>query len=90
MSRHRKFRHRLRMRMVDRNIARLAAGLLHDGMSCQIVSKLENELPKEHEMTAKDKYWVFCKSKAAKGYRKGAHRQPKWTKITNRTPPFGF
>ena len=37
------------------------------------------ELPKEHEMPAKDKYTVF--SPHAKGYRKGIHKVPKWTRV---------
>ena len=37
------------------------------------------ELPKEHEMPAKDKYTIF--SKTAKGYRKGIHKVPKWTRV---------
>ena len=37
------------------------------------------ELPKEHEMPAKDKYTVF--SATAKGYRKGIHKVPKWTRV---------
>lgn len=37
------------------------------------------ELPKEHEMPARDKYTVF--SKHEKGYRKGIHKVPKWTRV---------
>lgn len=37
------------------------------------------ELPKEHEMPAKDKYTVF--SPHSKGYRKGIHKVPKWTRV---------
>lgn len=37
------------------------------------------ELPKEHEMPAKDKYTIF--SATAKGYRKGIHKVPKWTRV---------
>lgn len=37
------------------------------------------QLPKEHEMPAKDKYTVF--SPHAKGYRKGIHKVPKWTRV---------
>ncbi|KAF8969800.1 mitochondrial 54S ribosomal protein YmL31 [Flammula alnicola] len=46
------------------------------------------ELPKEHEMHARDKYTVF--SPHAKGYRKGIHKVPKWTRLTLRTNPKGF
>ena len=37
------------------------------------------ELPKEHEMPARDKYTVF--SPHARGYRKGIHKVPKWTRV---------
>ena len=37
------------------------------------------ELPKEHEMPPRDKYTVF--SRHAKGYRKGIHKVPKWTRV---------
>jgi hypothetical protein len=37
------------------------------------------ELPKEHEMPAKDKYTVF--SPHERGYRKGIHKVPKWTRV---------
>ncbi|KNZ75417.1 54S ribosomal protein L31, mitochondrial [Termitomyces sp. J132] len=37
------------------------------------------ELPKEHEMPARDKYTIF--SANAKGYRKGIHKVPKWTRV---------
>ncbi len=37
------------------------------------------ELPKEHEMPARDKYTVF--SPQARGYRKGIHKVPKWTRV---------
>jgi hypothetical protein len=37
------------------------------------------ELPKEHEMPARDKYTVF--SPRVRGYRKGIHKVPKWTRV---------
>lgn len=37
------------------------------------------ELPKEHEMPPRDKYTVF--SRHVKGYRKGIHKVPKWTRV---------
>ncbi|KAF8201507.1 mitochondrial 54S ribosomal protein YmL31 [Pholiota molesta] len=46
------------------------------------------ELPKEHEMHPRDKYTVF--SPHARGYRKGIHKVPKWTRLTLRTNPKGF
>jgi hypothetical protein len=36
-------------------------------------------LPKEHEMDPRDKYTVF--SRSSKGYRKGIHKVPKFTRV---------
>lgn len=46
----------------------------HDSIQTQALL-----LPKEHEMPAKDKYTVF--SPHARGYRKGIHKVPKWTRV---------
>lgn len=43
------------------------------------------ELPKEHEMPARDKYTVF--SPHARGYRKGVHKVPKFTRVRSSTLP---
>jgi hypothetical protein len=42
------------------------------------------ELPKEHEMPPKDKYTVF--SPHTRGYRKGIHKVPKWTRVSSLPP----
>lgn len=44
--------------------------------------------PKEHEMSATDKYSVF--SRYSSGYRKGIHKVPKWTKLSIRRNPRHF
>ena len=44
------------------------------------------QLPKEHEMPARDKYTTF--SKWDKGYRKGIHKVPKFTRVCG-CPMFG-
>lgn len=41
--------------------------------------------PREFQMSPKDKYSVF--DKKARGYRKGVHKVPKWTKLSLRTNP---
>ena len=41
--------------------------------------------PKESQMSSKDKYTVF--DKKARGYRKGIHKVPKWTKLSMRKNP---
>lgn len=38
------------------------------------------QLPKEHEMAPRDKYTVF--TRWARGYRKGIHKVPKWTRVS--------
>lgn len=44
--------------------------------------------PAEQQMSYKDKYTYF--NKQAQGYRKGIHKLPKWTKITQRRNPDFF
>jgi len=88
MGRHQKARQRSRLQAVDSTIANVAAGLRGEGVTIKKLSLLDKNFPKEHEMPARDKYWVFARY--ARNYRKGAHRQPKFTKISNRTNPVGF
>lgn len=88
MGRHQKARMRSRLKAVDNTIANVAFGLQHEGLNVKKLNILDKTFPKESEMPAKDKYWVFARY--ARNYRKGAHRQPKFTKISNRTNPLGF
>lgn len=89
MSRTQKARQRKRLRAVDGVIATVAAALGAQNMTLRKLNFLTGpDFPKESEMPAKDKYWVF--SRKGREYRKGAHREPKFTKISNRKPPFGF
>ncbi|KAJ3575992.1 hypothetical protein NP233_g721 [Leucocoprinus birnbaumii] len=74
---------RARLKKVDAVIETVRAS----GVQCRSLAQAL-ELPKEHEMPAKDKYTVF--SKHEKGYRKGIHKVPKWTRLTLRTNPKGF
>ena len=46
------------------------------------------ELPKENEMPPRDKYTVF--SRHAKGYRKGIHKVPKWTRVRIAITPIAY
>lgn len=87
MSRYQKARQRRRLRHVDETIATVAKGLASKGETVHALEKLKM-LPKESEMPARDKYWIF--NRTSRNYRKGAHRQPKFTKVTNRVPPPGF
>ncbi|KAI0340611.1 mitochondrial 54S ribosomal protein YmL31 [Trametopsis cervina] len=79
----RKANARARLKKVDAVIEAVRSS----GVECAALTKAL-ELPKEHEMPAKDKYTIF--SKWDKGYRKGIHKVPKWTRLTLRTNPKGF
>ncbi|KAF9264877.1 mitochondrial 54S ribosomal protein YmL31 [Marasmius fiardii PR-910] len=79
----RKANARARLKKVDAVIEAVQAS----GVKCAALDKAL-ELPKEHEMPARDKYTVF--SPHERGYRKGIHKVPKWTRITHRTNPLGF
>ncbi|EJD06004.1 60s ribosomal protein l31 [Fomitiporia mediterranea MF3/22] len=79
----RKANQRKRLKQVDSVIEAVRAS----GVKCAALDKAL-ELPKEHEMPARDKYTVF--SAWDKGYRKGVHKVPKFTRLTLRTNPKGF
>ncbi|KAF9818902.1 hypothetical protein IEO21_02440 [Rhodonia placenta] len=79
----RKANARKRLKRVDSVIEAVRAS----GVECASLVKAL-ELPKEHEMPARDKYTVFTRH--ARGYRKGIHKVPKWTRLTLRTNPTGF
>ncbi|KAG0682658.1 hypothetical protein C6P40_001102 [Pichia californica] len=83
-----KRRQRHRMQTVDSNIAVLYEGLKANSMSSKKVDDLHFNFPKENEMKSKDKYTVF--NKHARGYRKGVHFVPKWTKLSFRNNPENF
>ncbi|OCH95632.1 mitochondrial 54S ribosomal protein YmL31 [Obba rivulosa] len=83
LSRTRKANVRARLKAVDSVIEAVRAS----GVECAALTKAL-ELPKEHEMPAKDKYTIFTPH--ARGYRKGIHKVPKWTRLTLRTNPRGF
>lgn len=89
MSQPQKARQRRRLRAVDKVIATVAAGLQARNLTLHKLDRLTGpDFPKESEMPAKDKYWIF--SRKGREYRKGAHRQPKFTRVSNRKPPVGF
>ncbi|TFK26424.1 mitochondrial 54S ribosomal protein YmL31 [Coprinopsis marcescibilis] len=79
----RKANQRARLKKVDSVIEAVRVS----GVQCGALTRAL-ELPKEHEMPAKDKYTIF--SPTAKGYRKGIHKVPKFTRLTLRTNPKGF
>ncbi|KDN51767.1 hypothetical protein RSAG8_00315, partial [Rhizoctonia solani AG-8 WAC10335] len=79
----RKTNQRERLKRVDAVIEAVRVS----GVECAALTKAL-ALPKEHEMPARDKYTTFVKS--AKGYRKGIHKVPKFTRLTLRENPKGF
>ncbi|OAV95582.1 hypothetical protein PTTG_12658 [Puccinia triticina 1-1 BBBD Race 1] len=74
---------RKRLREVDSVIQ----AVKDSGVQCGALTKAM-ELPTEADMTPRDKYFVF--SARSKGYRKGIHKVPHFTKITHRVNPKGF
>ncbi|EPT05894.1 hypothetical protein FOMPIDRAFT_84008 [Fomitopsis schrenkii] len=74
---------RKRLKRVDSVIEAVRAS----GVECASLTKAL-ELPKEHEMAPRDKYTVFTRWE--RGYRKGIHKVPKWTRLTLRQNPTGF
>jgi hypothetical protein len=54
----------------------------------KLIERWKIEMPTEAEMLARDKYTLF--DKKAKGYRKGVHKLPKWTRVSQRLNPPGF
>lgn len=55
--------------------------------SLRLLNKAEN-FPREDQMSSRDKYTIF--NKYSKGYRKGIHKVPKWTKVSSRRNPKHF
>ncbi|TFK55257.1 60s ribosomal protein l31 [Heliocybe sulcata] len=83
LSRTRKANQRDRLKKVDSVIEAVRAS----GVECKALTEAL-QLPKEHEMPAKDKYTAF--SPHSRNYRKGIHKVPKFTRITQRVNPKGF
>ncbi|GEQ69228.1 hypothetical protein JCM33374_g2899 [Metschnikowia sp. JCM 33374] len=82
---------RKRMRLVDNNIEVLFQSLKvqnAETTNCKKIDNLYFNLPREKDMTRKDKYTTF--DKKVKGYRKSVHLVPKWTKTTFRENPKYF
>lgn len=79
----RKANARSRLKKVDAVIEAVRAS----GVECEALTRAL-QLPKESEMPAKDKYTIY--SPYERGYRKGIHKVPKWTRLTLRTNPKGF
>lgn len=71
MSSMQKYRHRQRLRRVDRIVACVDNALAKQGMVAAAVERWKLEMPTEAEMEPRDKYTLFDRN--AKKYRKGVH-----------------
>ncbi|EDN07348.1 mitochondrial 54S ribosomal protein YmL31 [Histoplasma capsulatum] len=83
-----KARQRKRLRAVDKVVDTVSAALERNGMTSKAVARWFEEMPREEEMLAKDKYTIFDRKE--KKYRKGIHKLPKWTRVSQRVNPPGF
>ncbi|KAF2085454.1 mitochondrial ribosomal protein L31 [Saccharata proteae CBS 121410] len=83
-----KQRHRNRLQRVDNVVATLDKALAKQGLSMSKLDRWKAEMPAEQEMRPKDKYTVFARYE--KKYRKGIHKLPKWTRVSQRLNPPGF
>ncbi|EME84413.1 uncharacterized protein MYCFIDRAFT_163223 [Pseudocercospora fijiensis CIRAD86] len=88
LSRHQKARQRQRLRRVDNIVARLLRDVAAEHGTTKLIERWKAEMPTEGEMLAKDKYTMF--DKKVRGYRKGVHKLPKWTRVSQRLNPPGF
>ncbi|KAI5779777.1 mitochondrial ribosomal protein L31-domain-containing protein [Geopyxis carbonaria] len=88
MSSPQKYRQRKRLQRVDRIVACLDNALKKQGIEVAAVERWKTEMPTEAEMPARDKYTLF--DRKAKNYRKGVHKVPKWTRVSQRINPPGF
>ncbi|EEH35818.2 hypothetical protein PAAG_00141 [Paracoccidioides lutzii Pb01] len=83
-----KARQRKRLRAVDKVVDTVSAALERKGMTSKAVTRWFAEMPREEEMLPKDKYTIFDRKE--KKYRKGIHKLPKWTRVSQRVNPPGF
>ncbi|KAH8153177.1 uncharacterized protein LAJ45_02764 [Morchella importuna] len=88
MSSMQKYRHRQRLRRVDRLVECVDNALAKQGMTAAAVERWKMEMPTEAEMEPRDKYTLFDRN--AKKYRKGVHKVPKWTRVSQRVNPPGY
>ncbi|KAI4171930.1 MAG: hypothetical protein LQ346_008683 [Caloplaca aetnensis] len=83
-----KARQRKRLRAVDTVVAVVDTALKKQGSSTKEVERWKAGMPREEEMRPKDKYTIFDRKE--KRYRKGIHKLPKWTRVSQRINPPGF
>ncbi|KAI6376564.1 hypothetical protein MCOR25_002774 [Pyricularia grisea] len=88
LSRFQKLRQRRRLRAVDDVVATLDRALAKKGETLKSLERWKEEMPTEAEMAPRDKYTIFARYE--KKYRKGIHKLPKWTRVSQRVNPPGF
>ena len=54
----------------------------------KLLERWKADMPTEGEMVSRDKYTMFDRKE--RGYRKGLHKGPKWTRVSQRLNPPGF
>ncbi|OIW33808.1 ribosomal protein subunit L31 [Coniochaeta ligniaria NRRL 30616] len=88
LSKFQKARQRRRLRAVDSVVATLYSALSKQGQTLESLERWKAEMPTEQEMLPKDKYTIFDRKE--KKYRKGIHKLPKWTRVSQRVNPPGY
>ncbi|KAI1820321.1 mitochondrial 54S ribosomal protein YmL31 [Xylaria intraflava] len=88
LSRFQKTRQRARLRAVDAVVATVDQALAKTGQSLKALDVWKATMPTEAEMLPKDKYTMFDRKE--KRYRKGIHKLPKWTRVSQRINPPGY
>ncbi|KAI1496708.1 mitochondrial 54S ribosomal protein YmL31 [Biscogniauxia marginata] len=88
LSRFQKARQRRRLRAVDSVVETLDKALAKKGETLKALEVWKETMPTEAEMLPKDKYTMFDPKE--KRYRKGVHKLPKWTRVSQRVNPPGY
>ncbi|RDA84499.1 hypothetical protein CP532_0960 [Ophiocordyceps camponoti-leonardi (nom. inval.)] len=88
LSKFQKRRHRMRLRAVDDVVSTISSALEAQGQKLTSLERWKEEMPTEAEMLPRDKYTMF--DRKAKRYRKGIHKLPKWTRVSQRVNPPGY
>jgi hypothetical protein len=84
-----KARQRKRLKLVDNVVDTVSAALQKNGgLMAKAIERWYKEMPREEEMLPKDKYTIFDRKE--RKYRKGIHKLPKWTRVSQRVNPPGF
>ncbi|KAI1191287.1 mitochondrial 54S ribosomal protein YmL31 [Nemania serpens] len=88
LSKFQKARQRARLRAVDAVVATVDQALAKKGETLKALDVWKGTMPTEAEMLPKDKYTMFDRKE--KRYRKGIHKLPKWTRVSQRLNPPGY